>query len=87
MWSLDVVAEDISNKPNEIPQSQWLVKGRGYTAVALCKSMITGDMYFKLEEVQPPPPYMGYKIERFEILGELEDIMKELNDAEIEEII
>jgi len=65
--SLKVFARRVGNRPNEIPLSQWLIQDKEYTVTAICQSKMTGDMYYKLEEIQPPPPYGGYNVSRFEI--------------------
>ena len=64
---LKVFARFVNNKPNEIPLSQWLIQDKEYTVIAICQSKMTGDMYYKLEEVSPPAPYGGYNISRFEM--------------------
>ena len=64
---LKCYARRVGGKPNEIPNNQWLIKDKEYTIIAICQSKTTGDMYYKLEEVQPPAPYGGYNIDRFEV--------------------
>jgi hypothetical protein len=62
---MKVICIDNSNKPNEIPISQWLVLKQEYTVIGLKRSIITGEQFFVLSEITPPAPYGGYKISRF----------------------
>jgi hypothetical protein len=84
---LTVRCIDASSKPNEIPSSQWVVKDTEYTLIALCKSKMTGDLYYKLEEIQPPLPYGGYRSSRFALMvPDLEADFIEI-ELEVEEIL
>jgi len=84
---LTVVARKIGGKPNDIPNSQWLVKDKEYTLIKLCRSKFTGDLYYKLAEIQPPPPYGGYRADRFELIfPESKEDYVEI-ELEVEEIL
>lgn len=71
------------NKPNDIQNKNWIKKGQEYTVVALKRSVITNEMFLVLEEVQPDPPYGGYKIERFAF--DMETLLKLFKVETIEE--
>jgi hypothetical protein len=60
-----VICVDASFKPQEIPISCWLVEGQEYTVLNVRKNKITNEDYFILKEIQPTPPYGGYKVDRF----------------------
>lgn len=60
-----VICIDASCKPEEIPNSSWLVEGQEYTVLKVGKNKLTNEEYFILQEVQITPPYGGYKVDRF----------------------
>lgn len=62
-----IICTDISNKPNDVRDSNWLKLGEQYTVVKLLKSVITGEQFYELAEVKPDSPYGGYKVTRFAI--------------------
>jgi hypothetical protein len=62
---MKVVCIDDTHRPNEVQLKNWIKKGQEYTAVKLYRNPLSGDQFFKLEEVQPDPPYAGYRIQRF----------------------
>jgi len=53
------------NKPNDIKASNWVVENSEYTVLKLRRSVLTGEQFLELKEVQPDPPYGGYKASRF----------------------
>jgi hypothetical protein len=59
------LAINTKNKPNDIQTKNWIKKGEEYNIVSLKRSVITKELFLVLEEVQPDPPYGGYKAERF----------------------
>ena len=62
---MKVICIDASCKPEEIPNSSWLVEGQEYTVLKVGKNKLTNEEYFILQEVQITPPYGGYKVDRF----------------------
>lgn len=60
-----VICIDASCKPEEIPNSSWIVEGQEYTVLKVGKNKLTNEEYFILQEVQITPPYGGYKVDRF----------------------
>jgi len=68
--SLLVIAEDISNRPNEIPISKWLTKGQEYNVVSTIKCNTQGGEYgYVLEEIDLTgcEPYICFATRRFRI--------------------
>jgi hypothetical protein len=64
---MKVVCIDASCKPEEIPNSSWLVEGQEYTVLRVGKNKLTNEEYFILQEVQITPPYGGFKVNRFKL--------------------
>jgi hypothetical protein len=62
-----VICIDASYRPQEVPTSCWLVEGQEYTVLRVGKNKLTNEEYFILQEIQPTPPYGGYKVERFRL--------------------
>lgn len=62
---MKVICIDDTHKPNEVQQKNWVKKGKEYTALRLYRNPLSGEQFFALEEVQPDPPYAGYKVQRF----------------------
>jgi hypothetical protein len=62
---MKVVCIDASCKPEEIPNSSWLVEGQEYTVLRVRVNKLTHEEYLVLQEVQPTSPYGGYKVDRF----------------------
>lgn len=62
---MKVICIDATNRPQEVPTSCWLVAGQEYTVLRIGKNKLTNEEYFILQEVQPTPPYGGYKVDRF----------------------
>lgn len=63
-----VVCINDSNKPNEIPNSMWILKGQVYTVVKVMKCNIQGGILgFELEEKKlvDCDPYKYYSADRF----------------------
>ena len=74
---MKVICVDNSNKPNEIPISQWLVLKQEYTVIGLKRSIITGEQFFVLSEITPVAPYGGYKIGRFGVdINQLNELIE-----------
>ena len=81
-----VEAVDISNRPNDVPISLWIVKYKHYTVIEVLKDM-NGVEYYKLEEIpleQANTLYKGFAASRFRILEDgggdelVEELIKEL---------
>lgn len=79
------------NKPNDIPNSKWLVEGQTYTVTKVAKLLIQGGMVgFKLEELNIDSyfPYQFFAANRFglpvtqgwNIEAALEKILKEAKE-------
>jgi len=64
-------------KPNDIKSCNWVKKGQEYTVVKIVKSIITGEQFFVLEEIQPDAPYGGYKVNRFGIEVDIDKLVEE----------
>lgn len=62
--TMRVVCINDSGKPDEIRQSNWVVKGNEYTVVLSAVDML-GESYYKLLEIKPDLPYSGYASYRF----------------------
>lgn len=61
---------DDSGRPNDIPTSQWIVKGNEYTVISVWKmNMQGGILGFELAEVNLAgcAPYKYYAANRFKI--------------------
>lgn len=96
--SFKVICINDSNKPNDIPQSQWVKKGSIYTVTKVAKMLIQDGIYgFELAEInlEGCAPYKYYSAERFGIImdiivdentnwadRELDRLMKELQEEE-----
>jgi hypothetical protein len=93
-----VICINDSNKPNDIPNNQWIKQGHIYTVTKILKLKIQGDKIgFLLAEVNLDgcAPWLAYASERFGIITSIivnEDMAwaeKELNrlleEAEEEE--
>ena len=78
---MKALAVRVDNKPNEIKQSNWLVKDQEYTVVKLKRNVISNEQFFVLEEVTPDSPYAGYKINRFSY--NKEDLENLINSKEL----
>lgn len=65
---VETVCISDQNKPNEIKQINWVKKGQKYTIIATAKMIITGELGFKLAEIDTEcPEYPYYKANRFAI--------------------
>lgn len=62
-----VVCINDANRPPDIPTSNWIQKDKEYTVLRVGRNKLTNEEYFILQEVQPTPPYGGYKVERFKL--------------------
>jgi len=58
---------DASCKPEEVQSSSWLVEGQEYTVLRVGVNKLTHEEYLVLQEVQPNPPYGGFKVNRFRL--------------------
>ena len=64
---MTVVCINDSNRPPDIPSTNWIKKDVEYTVLRVGMNKLTQEEYFVLQEVQPTPPYGGYKINRFRL--------------------
>jgi len=62
-----VICVDASCKPEEVQSSSWLVEGQEYTVLRVGVNKLTHEEYLVLQEVQPNPPYGGFKVNRFRL--------------------
>jgi len=60
-----VICIDASFRPEDIPTSAWPKEKEEYTVLRVGKNKLTNEEYFILQEIQPPLPYGGYKVDRF----------------------
>lgn len=66
-----VMCVDDSNRPNDIPETEWVKKGENYTVDKLVNNLKEGRnspvaQCFKLKEVKiSNPKYAGYHVRRF----------------------
>lgn len=73
--SFKVICINDSNKPNEIPNSQWVKKGSIYTVTKVSRMLIQGGIIgFELAEINLDgcAPYKYYSAERFGIITGIE---------------
>ena len=63
--SFNVFCINDKQKPNEIPNTQWVKEGEKYTVEKLKKNALSKEQFFVLNEIKPPAPYGGYKVSRF----------------------
>lgn len=76
---------DNSGRPETIPLSRWVTKGKVYTELKRYKGM-HGVEIVELEEIdlKPYPPYKGFAANRFKVLEDgggdelVENLIKEL---------
>lgn len=55
-----------SGKPNEIKQSNWIVKDHVYNIIAVSHMIISNELGYKLAEIDTDcPEYPFYKASRF----------------------
>ena len=76
------------NKPNDIPNSKWVVEGEFYTVVKVAKLLIQGGMVgFKLEELNIDEyfPYQFFAANRFGIPINQEFDVEEMLNKILEE--
>ena len=68
---MKVICIDDSYKPNSISNSHWIKKGETYTVVKISQNMLSREMFFILEEVEPDDKtFGGYKVNRFSFTEE-----------------
>ncbi len=88
IMSRTVIAIDVSSKPNDIPNSEWLIQGNEYTVLKIVNSKLTKDKFFVLNEIQISNKlYGGYNISRFGIPVEDLEEWIEVNNIQIEELV
>lgn len=79
----EVTCIDAKNKPNDIPNSKWLVEGEKYTVIKVAKLLIQGGTVgFKLQELDIDAyfPYQFFAASRFGIpLNNAWNIQEELD--------
>lgn len=81
-----VICINDKNKPSDIPQSAWIKLDKIYTCIGVTYDNFQNTHCAMLEEVQPPPPYTGYKAARFLPLGD-PDISELLNNKKVENVV
>lgn len=64
---IKVICIDDSNRPPDVPLTNWIKKEQEYTVVRVGMNKLTQDEYFVLQEIHPTPPYGGYKVNRFRL--------------------
>lgn len=63
-----VVADDVRDKPNEIPDTCWIKQGHIYQIEKLLYNPITDQFSFELTAPKLPPPFRGFTTNRFYFL-------------------
>lgn len=89
--SFSVICLNDSNKPNDIPNYQWVKKGSIYTVIKVVKMLIQGGTYgFELAEINLDgcAPYKYYSADRFGIITGIE-VKENTNwaDKELERLL
>lgn len=72
-----VICVDATYKPNDIPQSKWVVKDQIYTVREVTKILLqAGSIGYKLEELNIDDclPYQYFSANRFRLLATDEEI-------------
>ncbi len=70
----EVICLNDEGRPNEIPISQWPVKGQIYTATEVMTMVMYNNVpAIKIEGFNPPLPYVGYLANRFVFIVEMEE--------------
>lgn len=63
---MKVICVDDSNRPKEIPEKEWIKKGKQYTVIKLVHNLKQNVKSFKLKEISiSTPKYSGYAVRRF----------------------
>ncbi len=79
-----VTAIDVSHKPNEIPDSKWLVLNKEYTVIDVVKCNPQGGLLgYELEEIQlgaDELPYKYFAARRFAIPEEDKEIKENVEE-------
>ena len=60
-----VLCIDDTDKPNEIPDKDWIEAGEVYTVQRVLYNPIAEAHMFDLLEVKTPAPFGGYTVSRF----------------------
>lgn len=89
--SFKVICINDSNKPNDIPNSQWIKKGSIYTVTKVARMVVQGGITgFELAEVNLDgcAPYKFYAADRFGIILGIE-VKENTNwaDKELERLL
>lgn len=81
----DVICIDDSNRPNDIPTSQWIKKGVQYRVIAVHKMTRQPGIYgYELDgfDLRPYPPYQFFAHVRFAVIppdvNKKEEAVKEI---------
>lgn len=64
---MTVICINDKGRPSDVPLSNWIKEGQEYTVKRVGMNKLTQEEYFVLHEIQPTPPYGGYKVERFKL--------------------
>jgi len=81
-----VMALDVSGKPESIKTQDWLEEGKVYTVVKVIRAIIQNKLGYVLEEIATnDPAFFGYDTKRFALpISVLEEMMKK-GEIEVED--
>ena len=91
MLNIPVICINDSNKPNDIPTSKWVTKGKEYTITKILNMVVQGNIIgVELAEIdlRDCAPYRAFALSRFGIIvesdkEEVNNKVKELEDEKI----
>ena len=86
---MQVVCIDDTNKPDIIPQDEWIEEGQTYTVIGITKMGLQDGLGYNLEEValtDKSAPYEYYNAERFAIIFDI-SLKKVFEEREEEELM
>ena len=86
---MQVVCINDKNKPDIIPQDEWIEEGQTYTVIGIKKMGLQETLGYDLEEValtDKSAPYEYYDAERFAIIFDI-SLRQVFEEEEEEEII
>lgn len=87
---MKVICIDASNKPNDIPQSKWVVKDQEYTVVKAAQLPMQGGMLgFQIAEIDLSDcvPYLYFAANRFKEKEPAVEKKEEKVDELVEEMV